>query len=437
MRVSRALLFVVAAFPAVPASAIDWHDPQAVAAAALENNPTILRLQSEVEAARERIAPAASQPNPMVMAGVQNKEIDLGDDAMMTMYMVGARQTFADPARRRARRSIAELEVRAVEQQIASARAEIERDALLAWYDAATADSQIVAAEQVRGLIEAIIDAARVRYEVGNAAQAEVIRAHLERSNLEHLILALRGIRSAALARLLPLLGMPVNTAVPRLHLPHATGRTQIGAPIEPPAGHPALAVLEAEIERQEAVIRLARLATRPDLSVEASYGYRREQRDMFSVVASIELPFRRGSLIEPRIREAVAGREAAERRVEELRRQLTRALAVAAALHEQADQQLRLHEEVLVPQARLAFESTLGSYQTGRASFDGVLAAESTYLRLQLDHYEFLAQHIKAVTDFEAIRKGAVSSALRSPMSSPARGASGPSATTPTMGGM
>src|SRR5688500_14126019 len=189
MRFPGALLFLAGTMVAGPASAVDWSHPRAVVAAALNNNPTVVRLQAEADAARERIRPAGAQPNPMAMAGVQNKQIDLRDDEMMTMYMVGAQQTFTSGDKRRARRTAAQLEARALDQQVVSARATIEREALLTWYDAAAAGSQITAAEQVRSVVDAIIDAARVRYEVGTAEQAEVIRAQLERSNLEPEIL--------------------------------------------------------------------------------------------------------------------------------------------------------------------------------------------------------------------------------------------------------
>jgi outer membrane protein, heavy metal efflux system len=408
MRYPRALLFVAACAAATPVFPVDWTDPQSVVAAALDNNPTILRLQTSVAAARERIGPAGAQPNPMAMAGVQNKQIDLSDDEMMTMYMLGAQQTFASGEKRRARRTVADLEARALEQQIVSARAEIERDALTAWYDAAAADSQITAAEQVGSLIDAIVDSARVRYEVGNATQSEVIRAQLEKSNLEHQILTLRGARNIAVARLLPLVGLPLSTSVPRLHLPHSTERREIDEVAGAPDHHPALTALNLEMERQESLIQLARLQKRPDIALEASYGYRRSQMDMFSVVASVEIPFRRNSVIEPQIRAAVADRDVTARRLDELRRELSAALGAAAAAHDQANEQLRLHEEVLVPQARLAFESTLSSYQTGKTMFDSILAAESTYLRLQLDYYQYLAEHIKAIVAYEAILKGA-----------------------------
>lgn len=412
MRFPGALLFVAACAVTAPAYAVDWADPQSVVAAALDNNPTILRLQTEVSAARERIGPAGALPNPMAMAGVQNKQVDLSDDEMMTMYMLGAQQTFTSGEKRRTRRSVADLEARALEQQIIAARAEIERDTLMAWYDAAAADSQISAAEEVRSLIDAIIDSARVRYEVGNAIQAEVIRAQLEKSNLEHQILTLRGARNIALARLLPLVGLSTATEVPRLHLSHTTERREIDVVGAVPESHPAIKALELDIERQNALVQLARLQRRPDIGVEASYGYRRTQTDMFSVVATVEIPFRRNSIIEPQIRSAIADREVTARRLDELRRQLAAGLGAAAAAHEQANEQLGLHEEVLVPQARLAFESTLSSYQTGKTMFDSILNAETTYLRLQLDYYQYLAEHIKAIVDYEAILKGAGSSA-------------------------
>ena len=436
MRFPSVLLWIVVAH-ALPALALDFHDPRSLTTAALAQNPTILRLQAEADAARERVRPAAAQPNPMLMAGLQDKQIDLSDDEMMTMYMVGAQQTFASGDKRRARRAIAELQVRALEQSIATARAQIERDVLLAWYDAAAADSQITAAEQVRALIEAIIGAARVRYEVGDAIQADVIRAQLEKSALEHEILTLTGTREAAVAQLLSLLGVSTTTDVPRLHLPHASAGERIGLALAPDPDHPALAAIQAEIEGQDEAVRLARLATRPDIGLEASYGYRRTERDMFSVVATVELPVRRSSTIEPRIREAIAMRESARLRLEETRRAVSGALAVASVVHRQASEQLRLHEQVLVPQARLAFESTLAAYQSGKTSFDSVLAAESAYLRLQLDYYGYLAQHIKAIVDFEAIQKGATAAAVgpRVAMASPTVATQ--RTTTSTMGGM
>lgn len=396
-----------------PAFAIDFQDPQALVAIATEAHPTLRRMRAEAAAARERVVPAEALPNPMLMAGVQNKQVDLRDDEMMTMYMVGVSQTLLRPETREARRNVAELAARALAQELASARAEIERDVLLAWYDVATTDAELRASEAVRELIAAVVAATRVRYEIGSSLQGDVIRAQLLQSDLEHEILRLKGARRAALARLLPMLELPLDTNVPPIVVPEGTDDLAIDAPAAPPADHPALVALQTEVARAEEEIRLARAEGRPGIDLEAQYGYRRMQTGMFSITARVELPLRNDVRVEPRVREAILRRDAAKARIEELRRSLVQAMAEAVVAHEEATNQMHFHHEVLVPQAQLAFESTLAAYQTGKTSFDAILDAHGSYLRARLQHLEFLGAHAQAIVNYEALRKGARTSAM------------------------
>src|SRR5437879_4195565 len=95
-------LICVIAF-AMPALAADWSNPDAIVQAAIDVNPSLAALSAQIREAQERVAPAGSLPNPMVMGGVQNKPIDLSHD-FMTMYMVGASQTIVRKSRRDALR---------------------------------------------------------------------------------------------------------------------------------------------------------------------------------------------------------------------------------------------------------------------------------------------------------------------------------------------
>jgi outer membrane protein TolC len=209
--------------------------------------------------------------------------------------------------------------------------------------------------------------------------------------------------------------------------MPEHTDGLAIDAPALPPDDHPAIAALRAEIERTNRDVRLAELERRPDIDLEAQYGHRAMQRDMFSVTARIELPLRAKELSQPRVREATLRRTALEARIEELRRALTQAMAEAVVAHEEATNQLKFHHGVLVPQAQLAFESTLAAYQAGKAPFDAVLATESAYLRSRLQYFDFLVRHAQAVVNYEALRRGARTSVIA------------PATTTaaPTMGSM
>jgi outer membrane protein TolC len=170
----------------------------------------------------------------------------------------------------------------------------------------------------------------------------------------------------------------------------------------------PAIAALEIDVARAEQDVRLAKLATKPDVNVEASYGFRPEQKDMFSVVARIELPVRRATTIEPRIAETIARRDAARAKIEGLRQQLAAAFGEALASRNEAVEQINLHVEQLVPEAKLGFESALASYQAGKTTFDAVIGALQTYRMLNVDYFDFVRQLLVSEAELDALRHGA-----------------------------
>ncbi len=393
---------------AVSASAaIDWNDPRSVVDAALAASPSLHELDANLAAARARQRGAGATPNPVLMAGVQNQQIDLSRDPMMTMYMVGASQTFVRRERRDALQRASSLDLQRIEQQAQSRRAEITRDVLVAYNEAAAAGNQIAANEEIARLANLTAGAARARYEVGQAAQVDIIRARLEAGNVRHQILMQRGVRESALARLRALLNLSPGEEIPSFTLHHAMEQHAHAEDVSLDASTPAIAALETELARAGEDIHLARLLAKPDVNVEASYGFRPQQRDLFSVVARIELPIRKKT-IEPRIAEANGRRDAARAQIDVLRQQLRSAFGAALASRNEAVEQINLHVEELVPDARLAFDSALASYQAGKTTFDSVLGALQTYRTLNVDYYDFLRQLLVAEAEIDALQHGA-----------------------------
>ena len=123
------------------AAAIDWNDPHSVVDAAITSSPSLREIDANLAAARAQLRAAGTLPNPMLMAGVQNQQIDLSRDPMMTMYTVGASQTFVRGERRDALRRAAQLAIERLEHEAESRRAAIARDALVAYDEAAAASS--------------------------------------------------------------------------------------------------------------------------------------------------------------------------------------------------------------------------------------------------------------------------------------------------------
>ena len=128
----------------------------------------------------------------------------------------------------------------------------------------------------------------------------------------------------------------------------------------------------------------------------------------MVAVVARIELPVRRSTLIAPRIREAMLRRDAALQQIEALRLQLRQDLGTAVVLRNEAIEQINFHVDKFAPIAKLGFESALVSYQNGKTTFDSVLGTLRAYIALTVDYYDFLRQQMAAEADIDAIRHGA-----------------------------
>lgn len=389
----------------VAAAAVDWNNPPSVVAAAIEVSPLIREIKARGAAARERLKLAGALPNPTLSGGVENQPIDLSLDRSFTIYTVGASQLFIRGEKRKSLREAAESDLRRIEAEEETLRAEIRLDVVVAYDEAAGAQSQINASEEIAKLSAMITSAARIRYETGSGTQLDVIRARLEENNVQLFVLDERGQRDGALARLRALLNLPGNEVIP----PFTHSRVHRRQPVvTADFTTRATFILDAELARADAELQLAKLQRKPDPQLEIRYGYRRWQKDFFSVMGRVELPIRRSTIVEPRIQEEIARRDAAAARVEILRQELRAELGAAIAEQNAAGQQMRLHAEVLVPEAKLAFESALSLYQNGKAGLDAVLSSLRTYRQLNVDYYGLLLRQYLAEDQIEGLIYGA-----------------------------
>jgi outer membrane protein TolC len=218
-------------------------------------------------------------------------------------------------------------------------------------------------------------------------------------------VLALRARREEASAKLAAMLDVS-DADVPPLN---AHMHEHDGAPrVAVPESTAAIAALQAQVRSADEEVAIARLATKPDWNIDATYGIRPYEKDTISVVGRVELPIRKSTTIEPRVREAIARREAALRQIEALRQQLRIALAIAVARRDEARQQIDLHMNELVPQAKLGFESALASYQSGKETFESALSSLQTYLALNVDYFDFWRQEQQAEAEIVALMNGA-----------------------------
>src|SRR5512138_3704629 len=140
-QVRMEVLLAIAALAAAPALAQDARDPQlrALLAEAAANNPDLRAAQREVDAARNRVAPAEALDDPMLEAGVvnlpaQSRSFTRED---MTMKMIGLTQRLPYPGKRGLRRDVAEREAASAEHNLRETGNRVRRDVKNAYVDLA------------------------------------------------------------------------------------------------------------------------------------------------------------------------------------------------------------------------------------------------------------------------------------------------------------
>lgn len=373
------LLLPLAASAAPPApTGVD-----ALVAEALERSPALAAARATVAAARERVAPAGTLPDPMLRLSYENDGASpsLGEE-MMTRLSFMAEQAIPWPGKLDLAAKVAGADAAVAEAALARIRLAIEANVR-------RAAARLLEAREARALTreqgetwERIESVARSRYAAGLGTQQDVLRAQAERTRLLQQARRDEGAARAAEAELRRLLlrepGTPLEVEGRLLDArPEAPDEAVELARAE--AESPELDVARRSAERETLAIDLARRDVKPDLVASAGYMNRGSLPMMWAVGLGVTVPLFSGRKQEPRVREAEARLAAVKAAEADVRLRLRARTEERLALLSQLAEEARLDREALLVQDRLAVEAALASYSSGAVPFITVLEALST----------------------------------------------------------
>jgi outer membrane protein TolC len=377
---------------------------------AVANNPELAAARSERDAALQRIAPAGALEDPMLELGVINAPLDplsLSREDM-TMKMLGLSQKLPFPGKRDLRRAVATADADSLELAVQEASNTLVRDVRVAYEELAfnTESQRIVVRTQTA--LEQLVAIARARYDVGQAAQNDVLDAQteLERLRVERLQLARENtVLQSELRRLLGRTGTPDPIIVAAPHLaagPELDGERSTLA-IE---NRPQLLALQALVDRNTRSLDLAQLEYYPDFDLKLQYGQRDRapdgmpRDDMVSLTVGVNLPLWRKSRLEPQVAEARAMRSRAQSMLAAQQLETQAALDEQRAIAVQSRQSAELYQSTLLPQARASITSALSAYRVGGVDFLTLRQAQLRELEVSTELAEAIASHNKAVAE-------------------------------------
>ncbi len=366
------------------------NDPvlSALVVDALDKRPELARAKALLLAERERVPQAGALADPTISVGIQNdgfRAIEIGQ--METSWVsIMATQTFPWFGKLGLRSEVAGFDVRTAEADLArlelSIRAEVERG----YVDLLLARDELGLLAKLEALWAQSEGLARVRYESGEAAQSDLLRAQLERIRLRQRRYVLESEERRRVEVLNRLRGHALDEPIP-------TSRSLADVP-DPELIPVATAIADAETRSPELLkarlageqsarqVDLARKDYFPDLTLTAGLMPRGGQFEtMWLAGLSFTLPVWAGSKQSRAVAENEARRKGAADGVEVVNRLLRQRVEERLTLLGALLEANRLYRSGLLVQSDATVSSTLAQYQVGRVTFASVLEALTGYL--------------------------------------------------------
>lgn len=352
-----------------------------------EQSPMLRAMHAESEARRQQIRMARAWEDPML--GIEWRDIDSGQPTLAPTAVgsmrYSLRQTLPRFGERALKTKIAEGGLHQALAETDDSRSNLFADIRRSWADAWQAEEAQRINEQLQHLLAQMEAASRQRYSLGMGSQADVIRLQSELSMLRSEKLQWQSALQRARARLAALLGLPATQlptsdfALPALApLPGASQWMQ-----RMEAGNARLQQLRHEVQTAGAQQELAALNGQPRVTLGAAAIQMERRVPMVEVMLELQLPLQQGVLRAERD-EAGAMKLRAQARVQAQLQMLEGEVNAMLAMHAGARAQQDLLEGTLQPQAELALQTALASYQAGRGEFAMLLEAQQQLRRLR-----------------------------------------------------
>jgi outer membrane protein TolC len=375
---------------------------------ALKSNPAVLAAQKRYEASRQRPTQDSSLPDPMFSLGYNSNGkpwpgAGLGTDPTSNIGLMVS-QEIPFPGKLKLRGGMASKEAEAEFQQYESVQlgviSRLKQAYYRLYYTYATAD----VLGRNRDLLTNLLKVTEARYSVGKAAQQDVFKAQTQISIIETRLVRLEQEQNSREAEINSLLNRRAGTPLARPEdvqfKPFTLNLDEIYASVRD--NSPMLHRDQKMIERTELAVNLARKEYYPDYTITAGYFNQGTMPPMYMARADVKVPIYFWRKQRAGVAEQVSNVSQARRNYEATDQNLRFRVKDDFLMAQASSKLVRLYSETVVPQASLALESSLSTYETGTVDFLSVLTNFSTVLEYEMNYYDELTNYYMALSRLE-----------------------------------
>jgi outer membrane protein TolC len=392
---------------ALPALAVAQPLPVLVDEA-LRNNREILAAQKKYEAARQRPTQESSLPDPMVSLGYNSvgnplPGAGLGSQVLANVGVMVA-QEIPFPGKLKLKGDLAFTEAQAEFQQYQAVQLAVISRLKQAYYHLQYTYAATDLLVRDRDLLEKLLQVTEDRYSVGRAAQQDVFKAQTQTSIVETRLVKLEQERKSRCAEIDSILNRAVGTPVGR---PEDVKPKELTATLEEllaaaRRNSPMLGRDRKMIEHSELAVNMARKEYYPDVTLNAGYYNMGSMPPMYEVRADVKVPIYFWRKQQAGVNEQVGNLSQTRRTYEATDQSLRYQIQDDFLMAQASAKLMRLYNQTVVPQANLALESSLSTYETGTVDFLSVLSNFTMVLDYEMNYYDEALNYALALSRLE-----------------------------------
>ncbi len=375
---------------------------------ALANSPEIVAAQKRYEASRQRPMQVSSLPDPMFSPGFNSTGrpwpgAGLGSDVTSNIgVMISQEIPFS--GKRKLLGDMAVKESEAEWQQYQQTKLGVVSRIKQAYFRRAYAFGAVDVLGRNVELLRKFLQITEARYSVGKAAQQDVFKAQTQITILETKRLQLEREKRARAAEINSLLnrapgsplGRPANLQA--IELPSGLKELYAAAT----ENSPMLQRDEKMIQRAEVAVNMARKEYYPDVTLNGGYYNMGGMAPMYMFRADFKIPIYYFRKQRAAVMEQSQGLAQSRKTYEATNQDLHYRIQDDYSMAETSSQLVKLYEKAVIPQASLALESSLNSYETGAVDFLSVLMNYTTVADYQMNYIEELQNLYLALARLE-----------------------------------
>lgn len=377
---------------------------------ALRNNRDIRAAQKRLEASQQRPSLVSSLPDPVLSFASGNignpaPLTTLGDEDMSTAGF-SLMQEVPFPGKLRLQGRMAQKEADADWHSYRQMEREVVSQVKQAFYRLYFVHRAEEVVQKNKELLERFSKITEVRYAVGKGIQQDVLRSQMELTALEKQLVELEQQKASLTAKLNSLLNRPPESPLARPQdYPKAVLATNLEELYEDAAVRsPQVRQAQAMVEKNNYSLDLARKEYYPDFAVEGGWFSRGRLSNMWETRFDVRIPLYFWRKQRYAVRESANRLEESQRMYEAAEQSLLYRVKDDYLMAKASEQLMDLYSKALVPQATLALESAMASYQVGSLDFLSLLTNFQSVLDYEIEYYEEFARFHEALARLEEI---------------------------------